>query len=92
MDRIWSVEVAGKPHVIEADYGSCLKDPDSNSIVFQSDGKLVVDGAQVQTWKDLPKEVKFAIDGTPALLKKQGGFTQTLELSINGKKIKPDKK
>ena len=43
MDRTWSVEIEGKKHRIEVDYGR----NDSRT------GKLMVDGNEVQTWKIL---------------------------------------
>jgi len=56
MDRTESVEIAGKKHQIEVDYGR------NNSRT----GKLMVDGDEVQQWTnsqwlDGPKEVAFQV-------------------------------
>ena len=61
MDRTWSVEIEGKKHRIEVDYGR------NNSWT----GKLMVDGDEVRTWKnyqwlDVPKEIAFEVGGKPA--------------------------
>ena len=83
MDRTWSVEIEGKTHCIEVDYGR------NNSRT----GKLMVDGDEVQTWKnsqwlDVPKEIAFVIEGKPAVLREKGLFTARINLFFEGKLIK----
>jgi len=83
MDRTWSVEIAGKNHQIEVDYGR-------NS---SRTGKLMVDGDEVQTWKnsqwlDLPKEIAFEVEGKPAVLRASGLFTARINLFFEGKFMK----
>ena len=83
MDRTWSVEIAGKNHRIEVDYGR-------NS---SRTGKLMVDGDEVQTWKnsqwlDLPKEIAFEVEGKPAVLRASGLFTARINLFFEGKLMK----
>jgi hypothetical protein len=83
MDRIWSVEIAGKKHRIEVDYGR------NNSWT----GKLMVDGDEVRTWKnyqwlDVPKEIAFEIGGKPAVLREKGFFAARINLFVEGKLIK----
>jgi hypothetical protein len=83
MDRTWSVEVEGKKHRIEVDYGR------NNSRT----GKLMVDGDEVQTWKnsqwlDVPKKIAFEVGGKPAVLREKGLFTARINLFFEGKLIK----
>jgi hypothetical protein len=83
MDRTWSVEIEGKKHQIEVDYGR------NNSRT----GKLVVDGDEVETWKnsqwlDVPKEIAFAVAGKPAVLREKGLFTARINLFFEGKLVK----
>jgi hypothetical protein len=83
MDRTWSVEIAGKKHRIEVDYGR------NNSRT----GKLMVDGDEVKTWTnsqwlDVPKEVAFEVGGKPAVLREKGIFTAGINLFFEGKLIK----
>ena len=83
MDRTWSVEIEGKKHQIELDYGR------NNSRT----GKLMVDGDEVQTWKnsqwlDVPKEIAFQVGGKPAFLREKGLFTARINLFFEGKLIK----
>jgi hypothetical protein len=83
MDRTWSVEIEGKKHCIEVDYGR-------NS---SRTGKLMVDGDEVQTWKnsqwlDVPREIAFVIGGKPAVLREKGLFTARMNLFFGGKLIK----
>ena len=82
MDRTWSVKIAGKKHLIEVDYGR------NNSRI----GKLLVDGDEVQTWKnsqwlDVPKKIAFEIGGKPAVLREKGLFTARINLFFEGKLI-----
>ena len=70
MDKTWSVEIEGKKHQIEVDYGR------NNS----STGKLMVDGDEVQTWKnsqwlDVPKEIALQVGSKPAFLREKRLFT-----------------
>jgi hypothetical protein len=82
MDRTWSVEIEGKKHRIEVDYGR-------NS---SRNGKLIVDGDEVRTWTnsqwlDVPKEIAFEVGGKPAVLREKGLFTARLNLFFEGKLI-----
>ena len=79
MDRTWSVEIEGKKHLIEVDYGR------DGGLT----GKLVVDGNKVQTWKnsqqlDVPKEVTFDVEGKPAVLRAKGFFKPRLDFFFEG--------
>ena len=83
MDRTWSVEIEGKKHSIEVDYGR------DGSLT----GKLVVDGNEVQTWKnsqqlDVPKEITFDVEGKPAVLRAKGLFRPRLEFFFGGELIR----
>lgn len=83
MDRTWSVEIAGKKHRIEVDYGR------NHSMT----GKLMVDGDEVRTWKnsqwlDVPKKIAFEVGGKPAVLREKGLFTATINLFCEGKLMK----
>ncbi|MFC1815604.1 hypothetical protein ACFL0M_06575 [Thermodesulfobacteriota bacterium] len=83
MDRTWSVEIEGKKHLIEVDYGR-------NASMT---GKLVVDGNEVHTWKnsqilDVPKEITFEVGGKPAVLREKGFFKPRLALFFEGILIK----
>jgi hypothetical protein len=83
MDRTWSVEIEGKKHRIEVDYGR------NHSMT----GKLMVDGDEVQTWKnsqwlDVPKKIAFEVGGKPAVLREKGLFTARINLFFEGKLIK----
>ena len=67
MDRTWSVEIERRKHRIEVDYDR------NNSWI----GKLMVDGDEVQTWRnsqwlDVPKEIAFEVRGKPAVLREKG--------------------
>jgi hypothetical protein len=82
MDRTWSVEIEGKKHRIEVDYGR-------NSSWI---GKLLVDGDEVKTWRnsqwlDVPKEIPFEVGGKSAVLREKGFFTATINLFFEGKLI-----
>ena len=84
MDRTWSVEIEGKKHLIEVDYG----------ITSNQTGKLVVDGKEAHTWKitqstDRPEEVTFEVGGKPAVLRRKGFFKPRLDLFFEGKLIEP---
>jgi hypothetical protein len=83
MDRTWSVEIEGKKHRIEVDYGRN----------HSRTGKLMVDGDEVQTWKnsqwlDVPKKIAFEVGGKPAVLREKGLFTARINLFFEGKLIK----
>jgi len=82
MDRTWSVEIEGKKHLIEVDYG---RNPSLTGI-------LSVDGIELQTWKnsqraDLPAEITFEIEGEPAVLRSQGFFKPKINLFFKGELI-----
>jgi len=83
MDRTWSVEIEGKKHSIEVDYGRNVGQT----------GKLVVDGNEVQTWRnsqwlDLPKEISFDVAGKPAVLREKGVFRPRIDCYFEGQRIK----
>ena len=83
MDRTWSVEIEGKKHSVEVDYGR------NNSRT----GKLMIDGDEVKTWKnsqwlDVPKEIAFEVGGKPAVVREKGLFTARINLFLEGKLIK----
>ena len=60
MNRKWIVKTQDKEHIIEADYGAFVRDvEESPDLSYQRDGKLSVDGKEIKTWKELPKEVSF---------------------------------
>lgn len=67
MDRTWSVEIEGKKHLVEVDYGRNASQT----------GKLFVDGNELRSWKntqhlDVPPEMAFEIEGKPAVLREKG--------------------
>jgi len=83
MDRTWSVEIEAKKHRIEVDYGR-------NATLT---GKLVVDGNEMQTWKnsqrlDVPEEITFEVGGKHAVLRAKGLFKPRIDLFFEGKLIK----
>jgi hypothetical protein len=100
LDKIWIVEFEGKKHLIEISFPVALTlDEDTAKIlVAETDGQLLVDGNEVQTFKaisaggmnDIPKEISFEIAGKPAVLHKKGIFVK-LELFFEGQQIKPAK-
>ena len=79
----WVVDIQGKQHVVEAEYGK---------FVVSSVGVVSVDGKPVKTWGSsiwgLPKEVSFEIKGKPALLRRRGIVNQNFDLLFNGKLIR----
>ena len=82
MDRTWSVEIEGRKHLIEVDYGRNAS----------STGKLSVDGAELQSWKntqflDIPPEITFQVDGKPAVLKAKGFFRPRIDFFFDGRLI-----
>lgn len=96
MDKTWTIQIEGKKHLIELDYpvNTSVND-DSGEVTQAKDGKLVVDGNQVYTFKpgapcvtggidDLPKEISFEVGGKPAVLRKKGVFSTRLELFFEG--------
>ncbi len=91
MDRKWIVQTEGKEHVVEVEYGTLIRDEEDPGTFLQTDGKLVIDGNETQTWEGgkLPKELSFDIEGKPAILRKKGLFVKNLELSFEGEQIKP---
>lgn len=93
MDKIWLVKTEGKEYVVAVDYGVFLEDPEDRTFEFsQREGKLLIDGNEVQTWESkLPKEIRFEIGGKPAILCKKGLFAKKLELFFEGDLIKPAK-
>jgi len=83
MDGTWSVEIEGKKHLVEVDYGR-------NS---SQTGKLSVDGKELQTWKnaqhlDIPKEITFEVEGKPAVLRAMGFFKPRIDFYFEGQLIK----
>jgi hypothetical protein len=82
MDRSWSVEIAGKKHRIEVDYGR------NNSWT----GKLMVDGDEVRTWKnyqwlDVPKKSLSRSEASlPSYAKRD--YSARINLFFEGKLIK----
>jgi hypothetical protein len=67
MDRTWSVEIEGKKHLVEVDYGRNASQT----------GKLLVDGNELQSWKnaqhlDVPPEITFQVEGRLAVLRARG--------------------
>ena len=75
MDRTWPVDIEGKKHRIEVDYGR------NNSMT----GKLVVDGNEVRTrknsqWLEVPKGIASEVEGKPAALREKGLFTARINL------------
>ncbi len=90
MDRIWLVKTEGKDYMVAVDYGAFLGDPEDSTFELKKEGKLLVDGNEVQTWESkLPKEIRFEIGGKPAILRKKGLLTKKLELFFEGEQIKP---
>jgi hypothetical protein len=82
MDRTWSVEIEGKKHVIEVDYGRNASQT----------GKLLVDGHELQTWKnaqhfDIPQEITFQVEGKPAVLRAKGFFKPRIDFYFEGQLI-----
>lgn len=93
MDKTWTVEIDGEKHLIEFDYPTNLQFDWQKGINQQAkDGKLVVDGSEVGTWKSesgFPKQINFEIVGKPAVLRKKGFTSTGLDLFVEGKLIKP---
>jgi hypothetical protein len=91
MDRNWEVEIGGNKHKVGLDYPVDLSGDDHGNVTPARDGKLVVDGNEVHTWKTLaefPKEIDFDIEGKYAVLRKKGFFSTRLELFLDGKLMK----
>ena len=63
MDRKWIVQTEGKEHVVEVEYGALIRDEEDPGTFLQTDGKLVIDGNEIQTWEGgkLPKEISVDI-------------------------------
>ncbi len=94
VDRKWMVPIDNKQYTVEVDYGILVSnEEETKEVLYQRDGKLVVNGKDVQTWEadEMPKEVSFDLGGKPARLKKMGLFSKQLELFVDGQKIKPVK-
>ncbi len=93
MDRTWTLEAGGKKHLVELLYPV---DPELNEwsglLKEGKDGKLVIDGNEVQIWKTMAEfskqEISFEIEGKPCVLRKKGLFASKLELFLEGKLIK----
>ena len=92
MDKSWTVDIETRKHLIEIDYPVALKLSDSGILAQAKDGKLVIDGIEVETWKSdsdfPPKQINFQVAGRPATLRKKGFFSSSLELFIEKKLIK----
>ena len=99
MDRTWTVEIEGKKHLVEISYPVAMSVSESAVTTPPQDGKLVVDGNEVDTFKpvsvgglvELPKEISFQIGGKPAVLRKKGFFNAKMELFVEGQLIKAAK-
>jgi len=90
MDRIWNVNIEDKDYMVAVDYGAFGRDPEDTTVEFAREGKLLIDGNEVQTWESkLPKKIHFDIGGKPAVLHKKGLFAKKLELFLEGEQIKP---
>ena len=94
MAKTWTVEIEGKKHLVELSYPVEPLFDDDKGIQEQQaiDGKLVVDGSELNTWKprtEFPKQINFEIVGKPAVLRKKGVFSSGLDLFVEGKLIKP---
>lgn len=82
MDKKWSVEIDGKKHLVEVDYGR-----NASQI-----GKLFLDGKELHSWKntqhlDVPPEIAFEIEGKPAVLREKGFFKPRLDFFFEGRSI-----
>jgi hypothetical protein len=92
MDKSWTVDIENRKHLIEIDYPVELKLSDSGILAQAKDGKLIVDGIEVETWKSdsnfPPKQINFQVAGKPATLRRKGFFSFSLELLIEGNLIK----
>jgi hypothetical protein len=82
MDRTWSIEIEGKKHLVEVDYGRNAS----------RTGKLWVDGNELQTWRntqhlDIPREITFDVEGKPAVLRAKGFFKPRIDFFFNGQLI-----
>lgn len=82
MDRTWSIEIEGRKHLIEVDYGRNAS----------STGKLLVDGTELQSWKntqflDVPDEITFQVEGKPAVLREKGFFKPRIDFFFEGQLI-----
>ena len=82
MDRTWSVEIEGKKHLVEVDYGRNASQT----------GKLLVDGNELQSWKnaqhlDVPPEITFQVEGKPAVLRAKGLFKPRIDFFFEGQLI-----
>jgi hypothetical protein len=68
-----------------------LEDPEDQTFeLSQREGKLLIDGNEVQTWESkLPDKIHFDIGSKPAVLRKKGLFAKKLELFLEGEQIKP---
>jgi hypothetical protein len=82
MDRSWSVEIEGRKHLVEVDYGRNASQT----------GKLFVDGNELHSWKntqhlDVPPEIVFEIEHKPAILREKGFFKPRLDFLFEGQLI-----
>ena len=82
MDRTWSVEIEGKKHLVEVDYGRNASQT----------GKLFVDGNELRSWKntqhlDVPPEMAFEIEGKPAVLREKGFLKPRIDFFFEGRFI-----
>ena len=82
MDRTWSVEIEGKKHLVEVDYGRNASQT----------GKLFVDGNELRSWKntqhlDVPPEIAFEIEGKTAVLREKGFFKPRIDFFFEGRFI-----
>ena len=92
MDKNWTLEIEAKKHQVGLDFPVDFMASDTGIVKQAKDGKLVVDGIMVDTWKtesSLPKQINFEIAGKPAILRKKGLFSSGLDLFVEAKLIKP---
>lgn len=85
MDRTWSIQIEGRKHLVEVDYGRNTSQT----------GKLLVDGNEVQRWRnaqhlDVPREITFQVEGKAAILREKGFFKPRIDLFFDGQLIEPN--
>jgi len=75
--RRWQIESGGKEQVVEY------------VVRAMGDGEVLVDGKVVvswgSSWWSLPKEMRFEIDGKPAMLRRTGLMSQHFDFVYEGK-------
>jgi hypothetical protein len=92
IDSKWLIKIGDIEHLIEADFGAHIVDPESSDVLLHREGTLWVDGTVMKTWDtELPKEITFEIEGRNVTLRKEGLFHKGLALFLERTKIKPIK-